>query len=297
MPPPTLDPHQFVYRSNRSTEDAVSTVLHSVLTHLDNNNTHARMLFVNFSSAFNTVIPSKLTTKFGDIGINTSLHNWIMDFLTNRPQHVRSGHIYSTTITLNTGIPQGCVLSPFLYSLFTQDCRPLYGSNSIINFADDTTVIGLISDRVEVQHLVAWCADSNLLLNTSKTKELILDFRREKGRTHYPIHINGMAVERVSSFKFLGTHISEHLSCPNLNIFSSATCSSDSCHFLSNIVPKPYSMAGLTTVLYTFPLILADIFLSHRTPDTFLHHSNLAALASLPLSHTLHYSGLLTPST
>ncbi|KAK3544419.1 hypothetical protein QTP86_011157 [Hemibagrus guttatus] len=152
-----------------------------------------------------------------DLGISTSLRNWIMDFLTNRPQHVRSGHICSTTITLNTGIPQGCVLSPFLYSLFTHDCRPVYGSNSIIKFADDTTVIGLISDdetayRVEVQHLVEWCADNNLLLNISKTKELMIDFRREKGRTHNPININGMAVERVSSFTFLGTHISEDLS-------------------------------------------------------------------------------------
>ncbi|KAK3541960.1 hypothetical protein QTP86_008149 [Hemibagrus guttatus] len=95
-------------------------------------------------STFNTVIPSKLTTKLGDLGINTSLHNWIMDFLTNRPQHVRSGHKCSTTITLNTGVPQGCVLSPLLYSLFT------HGSNSIIKFADDTTVIGLISDNDEI---------------------------------------------------------------------------------------------------------------------------------------------------
>ncbi|KAK3510736.1 hypothetical protein QTP70_021327 [Hemibagrus guttatus] len=141
-----------------------------------------------------------------------------MDFLTNRPQHVRSGRICFTTITLNTGVPQGCVLSLFLYSLFTHDCRPVYGSNCIIKFADDTTVIGLISDNdetaysSEVQHLVAWCADNNLLLNTSKSKELIVDFRREKGRTHDPIHINRMAVEHVSNFKFLGTHISEDLS-------------------------------------------------------------------------------------
>ncbi|KAK3521248.1 hypothetical protein QTP70_001543 [Hemibagrus guttatus] len=46
----------------------------------------------------------------------------------------------------------------------------------------------------------------------------------------------------------------------NLNIFSSATSSSDSFLFLNDTVSKPYSMAGLTTVLYTFPLILADIF-------------------------------------
>ena len=47
-----------------------------------------------------------------------------------------------------------------------------------------------------------WCADNNLALNTMKTKELIVDFRKKAG-THIPIHINGMEVERVASFKFL----------------------------------------------------------------------------------------------
>uniref|UniRef100_A0A674NYU7 Reverse transcriptase domain-containing protein n=1 Tax=Takifugu rubripes TaxID=31033 RepID=A0A674NYU7_TAKRU len=216
--PTTLDPHQFAYRSNRSIDDAVSIALHSVLTHLDNTNTYARLLFADFSSAFNTVVPSKLITKLGDLGINPSLCNWTLDFLTDRPQHVRSGHSRSTTITLSTGVPQGCVLSPFLYSLFTYDCRPVHGSNSIIKFADDTTVIGLISNndetayREEVERLTTWCANNNLVLNTSKTKELIVDFRKARGGTQDPIHINGMAVERVSSFKFLGTHISEDLS-------------------------------------------------------------------------------------
>ncbi|MCJ8742393.1 hypothetical protein PDJAM_G00081580 [Pangasius djambal] len=241
--PPTLDPHQFAYRNNRSTEDAVSTALHCVLSHLENKNAYARMLFVDFSSAFNTVIPSKLITKLGDLGISPSLCIWIMDFLTNRPQNVRSGHNCSTTITVNTGAPEGCVLSPFLYSLFTHDCKPVYGSNSIIKFADDTTVIGLISDnnesdyRAEVEHLAAWCADNNLLLNTSKTKELIVDFRKEKSVPLDPIHINGMAVERVSSFKFLGTHISENLSC--------APVPSAAKQPHNIILPPPYFTVGM----------------------------------------------------
>ena len=138
--PPTLDPFQFAYSKNRSTEDAISTALHSALSHLDNNNSYVRMLFIDFSSAFNTVIPSKLITKLSHLGINTSLCNWILDFLSNRPQSVRVENHTSSTLILNTGVPQGCVLSPFLYSLFTYDCTPVHGSNTIVKFADDTTV-------------------------------------------------------------------------------------------------------------------------------------------------------------
>ena len=100
----------------------------------------------------------------------------------------------------------------------THDCTAVYGSNTIVKFADDTTVIGLISNndesayREEVQHLAEWCANNNLALNTKKTKELIVDFRRTKGGAHTPICINGTEVERVASFKFLGVHISEDLS-------------------------------------------------------------------------------------
>lgn len=143
--------------------------------------------------------------------------NWILDFLTNRPQSVRIGNLSSSTLTLSTGVPQGCVLSPLLYSLFTYDCIPLHGTNTIIKFADDTTVVGLIKDndetayREEIQHLASWCANNNLALNTKKTKELIVDFRRTRSVTHAPVHIDGAEVERVPSFKFLGVHISEDL--------------------------------------------------------------------------------------
>lgn len=215
--PATLDPFQFAYRHNRSTEDAISTALHSALTHLDSQNTHVRMLFIDFSSAFNTVIPSKLISKLSQLGISTPICNWILDFLTNRPQSVKLDNLSSSIITLNTGVPQGCVLSPLLYSLFTHDCVPVYGSNTIIKFADDTTVVGLIKDddesayRDEVQHLAVWCATNNLELNTQKTKEIIVDFRRSRSHAHTPIYINGAVVERVSSFKFLGVHISDDL--------------------------------------------------------------------------------------
>ena len=55
---PLLDPLQFAYRANRSVEDAVNMGLHYILQHLDSPGTYARMLFVDFSSAFNTIMPS-----------------------------------------------------------------------------------------------------------------------------------------------------------------------------------------------------------------------------------------------
>ena len=90
------------------------------------------MLFIDYSSAFNNIVPSKRITKLRTLGLNTSLCNWILDFLMGCPQVVRVGNNTSATMILNTGAPQGCVLSPFLYSMFTHDCMARHGSNTII---------------------------------------------------------------------------------------------------------------------------------------------------------------------
>ena len=61
--PDTLDPLQFAYRPNRPTDDAISIELHTALSHLDKRNTYVRMLFIDYSSAFNTIVPTKLIIK------------------------------------------------------------------------------------------------------------------------------------------------------------------------------------------------------------------------------------------
>ncbi|KAK1802655.1 hypothetical protein P4O66_004298 [Electrophorus voltai] len=103
--PSSLDPLQFAYRFNRSTDDAISTTLHLALTHLDKKGTYVRMLFIDFSSVFNTIVPQHLIGKLSLLGLNTSLCNWILDFLTGRPQSVQIGSSTSNTTTLSTGAP------------------------------------------------------------------------------------------------------------------------------------------------------------------------------------------------
>jgi hypothetical protein len=86
------------------------------------------MIFSDYSSTFNTKVPSKLINKLRTLGLNASLCNWILDFLTGRPQVVRLGNNTSVTLILNTGAPQGYVISTLLYSLFTQDCTARHDS-------------------------------------------------------------------------------------------------------------------------------------------------------------------------
>ncbi len=66
--PASLDPLQFAYRSNRSTDDAIAFTLHTALSHLENKNTYVRMLFVDYSLAFNTIVPATLVAMLQDSG-------------------------------------------------------------------------------------------------------------------------------------------------------------------------------------------------------------------------------------
>ncbi|KAI5109316.1 gastrula zinc finger protein XlCGF28.1-like [Silurus meridionalis] len=140
--------------------------------------------------------------------------DWILDFLTGRPQSVRIRNSISSTTTLSTGAPQGCVLSQ-LFTLLTYNCVAMHSSNHIIEFADDTTMVGLISKndeptyREEVQRLTAWCGANNLSLSVDKTKEMVVDFRRAQSE-HSPLIIDGSSVEIVKSTKFLGVHLAEN---------------------------------------------------------------------------------------
>ncbi len=100
---------------------------------------------------------------------------------------------------------------------FADDCMSSHSSTSIVKFADDTVVPGLISNNDEtayldeVERLTSWCQDNCLSLNMSKTKELIVDFRKRQQQPYTPLVISGTPVERVSIFKYLGVNISEDL--------------------------------------------------------------------------------------
>ena len=86
----------------------------------------------------------------------------------------------------------GCVLSPFVYTMYTNSCRSAYSSNHYFKYADDTALVGLLSDdetdyRSDIDHFVSWFVANCLELNVVKTKELVIDFR---SGVHHPTPVN-----------------------------------------------------------------------------------------------------------
>ena len=111
--PVTLDTLQFQFHPNRSTDDAIAIRLHTALSHLDKRNTYVRMLFNDYSSAFNTIVPSKLIIKLEALGLNPALCNWVLDTLTGHLQVVKVGNNIATSLILNTGPHTGAYSAPF----------------------------------------------------------------------------------------------------------------------------------------------------------------------------------------
>ena len=212
-----LDPLQFAYLKGRSTDDAACTLIHRLTKHLDAKSSYtARATFIDYSSAFNTIQPHILVPKLNALNVPAYLQLWILDYLIERPQYVRTSTEISSHITLNTGAPQGCVLSPVLFILYTNDLQWNTPNVMIQKYADDTIILGLVHDnnddeyRLCIDFVNTWCKDNFLNLNIDKTKEIIWDFRRTKS-TVTPVEIDNRKVEIVDSYKYLGLIIDDKL--------------------------------------------------------------------------------------
>ena len=119
------------------------TLIQFIAKHIDFQRCYARAMFVDFSSAFNTIQPCILIDKLKKLNVKASLIAWVSNVLNSRTQRVKINNVLSDEIVTNTGSPQGCVLSPTLFILYTNDCVSNSKSIHILKYADDTAIVGL----------------------------------------------------------------------------------------------------------------------------------------------------------
>ena len=219
--PLVTDPHQFAYRPGRSTEDALLLTMDTVSDHLDQNSKNSvRSLFIVFTSAFNTISPTTLVNKLIPTNLNSNIINWTYSYLTNRQQKVITPNSASAITVTSTGSPQGCVLSPILFSIYTDQIRSQSENIKIIKFADDTLVLELLHQHQgselqnTINNIYQWCQNHDHLINAGKSKALT--FSNCKDNPVYPVlTINNTDIEEVSDYKYLGTILNSKLKFTN----------------------------------------------------------------------------------
>ncbi|XP_045927410.1 uncharacterized protein LOC123984521 isoform X2 [Micropterus dolomieu] len=183
------DPLQFGNQEKVGVEYAILYLLHRAYSHLDKASGAVRMTFFDFSSVFDTIRPL-LREKLTEMRVDPRLVTWITDYLTERPQYVRlKGHT-SDTVVSSIGAPQGTVLSPVLFTLYTSDFQYNTGLCHIQKYSDDTVIVSCIKDGQEEEYrslvvdFVRWCRTNRL-----QTKDMVVDFRRKKP------HLQPLSVE------------------------------------------------------------------------------------------------------
>ncbi|XP_065658036.1 uncharacterized protein LOC136082553 [Hydra vulgaris] len=187
-----FNPLQSGFRSNHSTETALLKIRNDIMLNIDDAlNTILLSLYI--SSAFDTIDHSRLISRNKDeFGVTDIALKWLTAYLHSRKSFVSIGSTKSRLIASSTGVPQGSVLGPFLFSMFVSPIHRIIakiGTNHH-QYADNTQLYTVINPGIDSINeinvcgnaVTKWFLENGLLLNPNKTEAVLFRSRKQNSK-------------------------------------------------------------------------------------------------------------------
>jgi len=257
---------QSAYRANHSTETAVLRVLSDILGALDRGDL-AALTLLDLSAAFDTVDHTTLIRRLEiSYGIGGTVLGWFSTYLDQRLQFVRCRSSSSTPSTSLCGVPQGSVLGPILFLLYTADLIRLIEDSGLHPhlYADDTQIYGFCSprdttalvDRMTscISDVCVWMKSNRLQLNASKTEFIwCASCRQQHQIPTTPLVLDNNTIKPVSCVRDLGIYIDSDMSMKT-HVSKTVSCCFNSLRQIRSIrrsVSRPVLLSLVTSLVLT----------------------------------------------
>ena len=213
-----LSEHQWGFRKGLSSEDLLLVMTEKWKLAMDKGQI-VGAIFIDFQKAFDTVSHEILSLKLNAVGISGPLHQWLMNYLFDRYQYTEINNKRSALLPIRFGVPQGSLLGPRLYTIYTNDLPNQVKDGLAMMYADDTTLytIGSSIDQVIsslnviMSQISKWSSLNKLTIHPSKTEAMILAKQQFIGPLQ-PLHFGPGFVKLVNSTSCLGVTIDNKLS-------------------------------------------------------------------------------------
>ena len=210
---------QFGFIPGRSTSQAVFKLYKDLSSAMNMGNLSA-VLYIDLSKAFDSIHHGRLLNKLSMLGLDPLAVSWLESYLTRSQTTIFNGKL-SEKMSVSSGVPQGSVLGPLLFTVYINDLCEIVKDCKIILYADDIVLYTSHRNLVIVQaklqrdanNLSDWCTKNLLCVNVKKTKSMLIGTRQRLGNTP-PIRVklNNTVIESVVSYNYLGVILDSELS-------------------------------------------------------------------------------------
>jgi hypothetical protein len=216
-----LPNEQFAFRKGLGTNDALLTIVHKIQAALDDGK-EVRLAQIDFRAAFDVIIHSGLLYKLRKIGLRGSFLSLLEQFLTDRRHRVCVNGSFSDWHDVRSGVPQGSVLGPILFIIFTADIfREL--ENELFCYADDSTLMRIINSPIQrpsacdslnrdLSRISEWCESWGMKINPEKSKSLLISRSRTALPVYGDLFLQGNIVSDCNVLEVLGVKLDKSLS-------------------------------------------------------------------------------------